>query len=99
MDAAQASLEHPLAHLIDDLAGLGDGELDRDVHGGVAVGADETVLLAHPRDLLLDHARGLIAAAFLVGRGANYETVVFDRVADRAGAAGRGFAAKNRFPK
>src|SRR5438874_2453249 len=87
-----------LAHLVDDLARLDERELDRGFERGVAVGADEAVLLAHARDLLLDHARGLVAPAVLEWGGAQREAVVLDRLAGwRVGGGGAG--AEQGFPE
>src|SRR5262245_45195772 len=64
------SVEHPLALLVHDLARLGERELHRVVVGGMAVGADEFVLLGDAADLLGDGAGGLVLPLRLVGRGA-----------------------------
>src|SRR5215218_1656294 len=78
---SRKSVEHPLAALVHDLARLGERELDRVVVGGMAVRADELVLLRHAADLLGDAAGGLVLPLGLVGRGADREAVVVDRLA------------------
>lgn len=76
---------------VDDLPRLAQAERDGVVERGVRVGADEAVLLAHARDLLLDRSRGLIPAFARERRGANEIAHVFDRLGllrrSRAGRA------------
>ena len=75
-------VKHPFALQIDDLARLVEGEIHRIVVGGVGVGADEAVLLAHAVALALDDTRGLIGAAVFVRRGADGVALVLDGVRD-----------------
>src|SRR5262245_7197540 len=63
--------------LVDDLAALGMGERDGVVERGVAVGADEAMLLGDAVDLLDDHAGGLILPGLLVRFGADREALIF----------------------
>src|SRR5262249_4544962 len=106
MRLAQASTEHPVALLVDDLLALGDGK-----GGGVVLarggrGADEAVLFDAVGRVLLDHARGLILAAVEIRRRADAVALVFDRrhrLVGRAAAAGeaceRGFDLCKHWPR
>src|SRR5579883_2554435 len=72
--------EDAVALKVDHLSRLAERESDCVVIRREGVGADEAMLLAHAADLAFDDAGGLEMAFALVGRGADDEALVFDRL-------------------
>src|SRR5260221_7439800 len=72
--------EDAVTLLVDHLFSLGDRKFDGLFHAGVALGADEAVLLAFAADVLLDDTAGLELSVPRIRRRPDQEALVFDRL-------------------
>src|SRR5436309_3542863 len=78
LSASPLLREHAVALQVDDLLGLGDGEVHRSLAARMGVGAHEAMLLHALGCVLVDDAGGLVLAIGAIGRRADAIALVFD---------------------